>query len=122
MSNLSNFSRIRSANPPAGQEDWVWVMLEGTKRQCGGGTQAQLFIDDSGIDTIEDQGIAEGEGVHDAYLARDEDAGKTYVVTLGSKYHIDGDAVSDRLRLRVSEAKPLSPEEAAAIPNGPDIT
>jgi len=122
MSNLSNFSRIRSSNPPAGEEDWVWVLLEGTKRQCGAGTQAQLFIDDDGIDTVDDQGIAEGEGVHDAYLARDESAGKTYVVTLGSKYHIDGEMVSDRLRLRVSEAKPLTADEAAAIPEGSAIT
>jgi len=122
MSNLSNFSRIRSSYPPAGQEDWVWVMLEGLKRQCGAGTQAQLFIDDQGIDTIDDQGIAEGEGVHDAYLARDDAAGKTYVVTLGSKYYIDGEAVSDRLRLRVADAKPLTTEEADRIPNGQAIT
>lgn len=122
MSNLSNFSRIRSSNPPAGEECQVWVMLAGTKRQCSGGTQAELFIDDAGIDTIDDQGIAEDDGVHDAYIARDEVSGRTYVVTLGNKHHIDGDAVSDRLRLRIAAAKPLTPEEAAAIPDGPDIT
>ena len=122
MSNLSNFSRIRSSNPPAGEEGWVWVMLSGTKRQCGGGTQAELFLDDEGIDTVDDQGIAEGDGVHDAYIARDEISGKTYVDTLGNKHHIDGDAVSDRLRLRVAGAKPLTPEEAISLPDGPDIT
>ena len=122
MSNLSNFSRIRSAFPPAGQEDLVWVMLEGTKRQCGAGTQAQLFIDDGGIDTVDDQGIAEGDGIHDAYLALDEESGKTYAVTLGTKYRIEGGMVSDRLRLRVSEAKPLTSDEAAVFFDGPDIT
>lgn len=121
MSGLSDFSRIRSSNPQPGREDWVWVMLDGTKRQCGAGTQAQLFIDDTGVETVDDQGIAEGEGVHDAYIAHDESNGYDYVITLGHKYHVNGTAVSDRLRLRVNDAKPLTTPEADRIPDGAQI-
>ncbi|MEV6525844.1 hypothetical protein AB0M43_28255 [Longispora sp. NPDC051575] len=115
--------RVTADDAPVQFEGWVWFTHDGRYRPAGAEVEA-LYVDKrTGVGHVSFAEIEPliGPDLYDVKLARHESKDESFLVVEGTRYHIAGDELYDRLGLDRNKLETTSEEDLLAMPQGEDI-